>query len=251
VEQTVARWIAEAGRVTVLTGAGISTDSGIGDFRGPQGLWTRNPGTERMFHLRDYLADPELRVRAWRQRRDHPAWSARPNAGHVALVDLDRAGRLRAVVTQNIDGLHQRAGLPPERVIEIHGTLHWAACLGCGLRTPMREVLDRVDAGEADPPCRACGGIQRSATVAFGQALDPAVLSAAVAAAADCDLFLAVGSTLLVQPAAGLCSVAQQAGAQLVVLNGEPTGYDDVADAVLRGSISDVLPRLVAAASAA
>jgi NAD-dependent deacetylase len=248
--QQVAEWLAAASRVTVLTGAGISTDSGIPDFRGPQGVWTRNPGAERLFQIQEYVADPDVRVQAWRNRREHPAWTARPNAGHAALVDLDRSGRLRAVVTQNIDGLHQRAGLPPERVVEIHGTLREAVCLSCWRRTPMQQVLARVDAGEPDPPCLSCGGIQKSATISFGQALDPAVLRAARHAAADCDVFLAVGTTLQVMPAAGLCDLALEAGARLVVVNAEPTGYDGVADAVLRGSISDLLPRLVAGAAA-
>jgi NAD-dependent deacetylase len=246
-EADVASWIAGAGAVTVLTGAGISTESGIPDFRGPQGVWTRNPGAQQLFTLQNYLADPQVRIQAWRNRREHPAWQARPNAGHLALVALERAGKLRALVTQNIDELHQRAGSDPATVIEVHGTLHQAECLSCGLRTPMAQVLARVDAGEADPACPECGGIQKSATISFGQALRPEVFEAAYLAASECDLFLAVGTSLTVQPAAGLCDVALRAGARLVIVNAEPTPYDDRADAVLREPIGQVLPRLVAA----
>lgn len=247
----VADWVAGAARITVLTGAGISTESGIPDFRGPQGVWTKDPAAQRMFTLQAYLADPQLRVRAWRNRRDHPAWVAEPNAGHRALVDIERTGRLRALVTQNIDGLHQRAGSDPSRVIELHGTLSAAECLSCRARIPMAEALDRVAAGEDDPPCARCGGILKSATVSFGQPLDPAVFRAAQEAAADCDLFLAVGSSLSVQPAAGLCRVAVQGGARLVVVNAEPTPYDGLAAAVLRDPVGELLPRLTARLPAA
>ncbi|MFF5259537.1 NAD-dependent deacetylase [Actinomadura viridis] len=242
---TPARWLPEAGEITVLTGAGISTDSGIPDFRGPQGVWTKDPAAAAMSTIGSYLADPEVRRRAWRSRRDHPAWDAEPNAAHAALVDLERAGRLRALITQNIDGLHQRAGSSPETVIEIHGTMREAECLACGLRTPMPEVLARVEAGEEDPPCPACGGIQKSATISFGQALKEDVLEAAVAAARSCDLFVAVGTSLTVQPAAGLCLEAVETGARLVIVNAEPTPYDELADAVLRKPIGETLPRLV------
>lgn len=246
-----AAWMAAAGRITVLTGAGISTESGIPDFRGPQGVWTKDPAAQRMFTLQAYVADPHLRVRAWRNRRDHPAWAAEPNAGHRALVDIERAGRLRTLITQNIDGLHQRAGSDPARVIEVHGTLSAAECLSCRARIPMAEALDRVAAGEDDPPCAGCGGILKSATISFGQPLDQDVFRAAREAAADCDLFLAVGSSLSVQPAAGLCRVAVRAGARLVVVNAEPTPYDGLAAAVLCEPVGSLLPRLTAALRAA
>ena len=249
-EDEVRSWLGEAARVTVLTGAGISTESGIPDFRGPQGVWTRNPAAQQLFTLQNYVADPEVRRLAWGNRRDHPAWTAEPNAGHRALVTLERSGRLRAIVTQNIDGLHQRAGSTPARVIEIHGTLYDVECLDCGARTTMRENLDRVDGGEPDPPCLACGGIQKAATISFGQALRPEVLRAATEAAADCDVLLAVGTTLQVHPAAGLAEVAVRAGARLVIVNRDPTPYDALASAVLRDPIGTVLPRLVAAAAA-
>jgi NAD-dependent deacetylase len=244
---STSRWLRAAGAVTVLTGAGISTDSGIPDFRGPQGVWTRDPQAQAMFTLASYLSDPSVRVRAWGNRRDHPAWTAQPNPAHEALVELQRSGRLRAIVTQNIDELHQRAGSSPDLVVELHGTVWQAQCLTCGDRNPMADVLARVDAGEADPPCSQCGGILKSATISFGQSLDPGVLAAAVRATADCDLFLAIGSSLQVYPAAALCDLAQAGGARLVIVNAEPTPYDAQADAVVRTPIGTALPALVAA----
>jgi NAD-dependent deacetylase len=248
-EAEVGRWLTETEAVTVLTGAGISTESGIPDFRGPQGVWTKNPAAQALFTLDNYLADPDVRRQAWRARLAHPVWHAAPNAGHRALVDLERAGRLRAIVTQNIDGLHQAAGSSADRVIEIHGTVHWVRCLSCPSRTPMPEVLTRVEAGEPDPPCAECGGIQKSATISFGESLDPAVLGAAQQASRDCDLFLAIGTSLSVFPAAWLCDDALAAGARLVVVNAQPTQYDSAAHAVLREPIGEVLPRLIAAAA--
>jgi NAD-dependent deacetylase len=242
--ERVRAMVRDAASVTVLTGAGISTDSGIPDFRGPKGIWTKNPAAERMADLSMYLADPQVRRRAWQSRRSHPAWDAEPNDGHRALVDLERAGRLRALVTQNVDGLHQKAGSSPEKVIEVHGTIWWVQCLTCEVRTPMAETLARVDAGEEDPPCLLCGGILKSATISFGQRLDNDVLEAAAIAAHECDLFLAIGSSLTVRPAAGLCDVAVDAGAPLVVVNAKPTPYDDLAQIVLRDPIGEILPAL-------
>jgi NAD-dependent deacetylase len=245
--QELAAPIVGARAVTVLTGAGISTDSGIPDFRGPQGVWTRDPEAQRLSTLQEYVRDPEVRRRAWRGRRAHQAWAARPNEAHQALVDLERAGRLVAIVTQNIDGLHQRAGSAPEKVVEVHGTLFEAECLGCGRRTPMSDALDRVAAGDDDPACLVCGGIQKSATISFGQPLDPRVFAAARDAALACDLFLVVGSSLTVQPAASLCGLAVDNGAALVIVNAAPTPYDDLADAVIREPIGTALPALVPA----
>jgi NAD-dependent deacetylase len=242
----VAGWLRAASQVSVLSGAGISTESGIPDFRGPQGVWTRNPAAQALFTIDSYLADPAVRETAWRNRLAHPAWEARPNAGHRALVTLERSGRLRAIVTQNIDGLHQRAGSDPERVIEIHGTLFEVECLTCGRRTRMRDNLDRVESGEPDPLCLVCGGIQKAATISFGQPLKLDVLRAAQRAAQQCDVLLAVGTTLQVQPAAGLAQVAVAAGARLVIVNSDPTPYDGIASALLREPIGETLPRLVA-----
>jgi len=242
----VAGWLVSARSVVALTGAGISTDSGIPDFRGPNGLWTKQPDAAKMFTLDNYVRDPEVRRRSWAARRDHTAWAAEPNAGHRALVSLERAGRLHAIVTQNIDELHQRAGSDPQRVIEVHGTMFQVACLDCDDRTSMRSALDRVEAGEPDPACRVCGGILKSATISFGQALDRHTLQRAVSAATETDLLLAVGTSLQVYPVAGLVDIALGAGARVVIVNAEPTPYDPVVDAVLRAPISEVLPALVA-----
>lgn len=249
-ERAVSQWLAAATSVTVLTGAGISTDSGIPDFRGPQGVWTKDPAAQELSTLQAYVADADVRRRAWRGRLEHSAWTATPNAGHRAIADLEHVGRLVAVVTQNIDGLHQVAGNSQDRVIEVHGTIHEVECLDCGARLPMRAALDRVEAGEEDPPCESCGGMLKSATISFGQELDQQVWQRAFAAAASAEVLLAVGSSLSVHPAAGLCDVAMGSAAKLVVVNAEPTPYDRLADAVLRDPISEVLPRMVAAAYA-
>lgn len=234
-------------RITVLTGAGVSTASGIPDFRGPNGVWTKDPEAQRLSSLQDYLADPDVRQRAWRSRAVHPAWTAEPNAAHRSLVELERSGRLRALLTQNIDGLHQRAGSGPELITELHGSLTETECLSCGDHRPMAEALDRVASGEADPPCRVCGGIIKSATISFGQELDHDVLRRAQRAALDCDLFLAAGTSLTVYPAAALPDLAVRAGARLLICNAEPTPYDDTADAVVREPLAESLPALVAA----
>lgn len=248
--EQVAAWLAGARALTVLTGAGVSTDSGIPDYRGPEGVWTRNPRAQRLVSLEAYVSDPEVRRRAWHSRREHSAWRAEPNAAHHALVELERRGRLVALLTQNIDGLHQLAGSSPELVVELHGTIWAVECLGCRARTDMAAELARVDAGEDDPPCRRCGGILKSATVSFGQQLDREVLLRAYAAAQACDAFLAVGSSLTVQPVAGLCRVAVEAGARLVVVNASTTPYDDIATAVVREPIGDALPLLLGGALA-
>lgn len=240
----VRRWVDQATRVVVLTGAGISTDSGIPDFRGPSGVWTKNPEAEKLATLSHYLADPEVRRRAWRSRLESPTWQAMPNRGHEAIVALAQRGKLRGVITQNVDGLHQAAGLPDELVVEVHGTMHRVGCLSCGEEAPMERALDRVRAGESDPPCRTCGGILKSATISFGQALVPAVIDRAMELAGEAEVFVAVGSTLQVYPVAHTVPLAKRAGAKVVIVNAQPTGFDDLADAVLSGSISQVLPAI-------
>jgi NAD-dependent deacetylase len=243
--EQVRRWIDAAERVVVLTGAGISTDSGIPDFRGPQGLWTRNPAAEKQSTISHYLADPQVRRAAWQARLEHPAWTARPNAGHLALVTLEQRGKLHALITQNIDELHQVAGNSPHKVIEVHGTIRRVMCWDCGERRPMQDALARVRAGEADPACLECGWILKSDTISFGQALVPETIDRAMAAARQADLMLAIGTTLQVYPVAATVPLAKEAGARIVIVNAEPTPMDPAADAVLRGSISDVLPSLV------
>lgn len=237
-------WIDQAERIVVLTGAGISTDSGIPDFRGPQGVWTKNPAAERASTLQHYMTDPEVRRQAWRTRLDHPA-QAQPNRGHHALVRLERRGKLDTLVTQNIDSLHHAAGSDPERIVEVHGNVREVVCMACGERAPMERALDRVRAGEDDPPCRSCGGILKSATISFGQNLVVDDLRRAEAAARGCDLLLAVGSTLSVYPIADVVPLALASGARVVVVNGTSTAMDHIADAVLRGPIGRILPRLV------
>lgn len=244
---TVRTWIESSSRIVALTGAGISTESGIPDFRGPQGVWTRNPKAERLSNITHYMSDPEVRRLSWQSRLDHPAWSAAPNAGHRALVALERRGALHALVTQNIDGLHQVAGNSPDKLIEVHGTMRDVVCMACSWRGPMLSVLERVKAGEADPPCERCGGILKSATISFGQALVPHVIERAMRAAEEADLLLAVGTSLQVYPVAGAVPLAKSSGARVVIVNAEPTPFDDIADAVLREPIGQVLPALCGA----
>jgi NAD-dependent deacetylase len=247
--EQIRRWIDAAARVVVLTGAGISTDSGIPDFRGPQGVWTKNPAAEKMSTLQHYLADAEVRKAAWRSRLTHPAWDARPNPGHLALVALERRGKLHALITQNIDELHQIAGNSAERIIEVHGTMRKVQCWSCGWRGPMQTALDRVRAGDDDPACETCGGILKSATISFGQALVPEVIERAMQVASEADVFLAIGTSLSVFPIADSVRVAQAAGARIVIANAETTPMDALAHALLRGSISAALPAIIASAS--
>ncbi len=245
--ETVREWIREAGSVAALTGAGISTDSGIPDFRGPKGLWTKDPSAEKMATLDAYVSDPDVRKRSWKWRLETQQNKREPNDGHRALVDLERAGHLDTLVTQNVDGLHQIAGSDPARVVEIHGTIQEVQCLDCEERAPMERALARVIAGEEDPSCRSCGGMLKSATISFGQGLVSRDLARAQEAAEGCDLILAIGTTLAVYPVAAMVPIAKEAGARVVILNGEPTEMDGVADTVLHGSISEILPQLVPA----
>ncbi len=243
--QEIRDWIKAAERIVVLTGAGISTDSGIPDFRGPKGVWTQNPKAEKMATLQHYVADPEVREAAWQSRMAMFGTPREPNAGHLALVELEKGNRLQAILTQNVDGLHHAAGSDPEKIVEIHGTVREVVCLSCEDRWPMQHALDRVTAGEADPECVNCGGILKSATISFGQALVPEDLSRAQEEARNCDLLLAIGSTLGVYPIAGVVPLAQKSGARVVIINGEPTEMDRVADAVIHAGISETLSLLL------
>ncbi|MFI1708065.1 SIR2 family NAD-dependent protein deacylase [Streptomyces griseoruber] len=231
--------------VAILSGAGISTDSGIPDYRGPNGLWRRDPEAEKLVTYDFYLRDPEIRRRSWLMRRETGALRAEPNAAHLAVAELERSGIPVRVITQNVDGLHQRAGLPDRKVLELHGTAHGVVCTKCHARGAMADALARVDAGEADPPCLECGGILKTATVMFGERLDPVVLGDALAISKACTVFIAVGTSLQVQPAAGLAGVAADHGARLVIVNAEPTPYDEIADEVVREPIGTALPRLL------
>ncbi|MFE7412582.1 SIR2 family NAD-dependent protein deacylase [Streptomyces laurentii] len=231
--------------VAILTGAGISTDSGIPDYRGPDGLWRRDPEAERLVTYGPYMSDPEIRRRSWRMRLDGPVLRARPNAAHLAIAAYEKTGNALRVITQNVDGLHQAAGVPARKVFELHGSARSVVCTACQARSSMAEALERVKAGEADPPCRECGGILKSATVMFGEHLDPEVLARAMAVAKAAEVFLAVGSSLQVQPAASLAGLAAEAGARLIIVNAEPTPYDPLAHEIVREPIGTALPALL------
>ncbi|MEU9351078.1 Sir2 family NAD-dependent protein deacetylase [Streptomyces griseoloalbus] len=231
--------------VALLSGAGVSTDSGIPDYRGPNGLWRRDPEAEKLVTYEYYMGDPEIRRRSWRMRRENFALAVEPNAAHRAVTELERAGVPVRVITQNVDGLHQLAGMPDRKVLELHGTVRRVVCTRCHARSPMEDALARVAAGEADPPCLDCGGILKSATVMFGERLDPVVLGEALAISKACTVFVAVGTSLQVQPAAGLAGVAADHGARLIIVNAEPTPYDDLADEVVREPIGTSLPGLL------
>nr|WP_260408602.1 Sir2 family NAD-dependent protein deacetylase [Planomonospora venezuelensis] len=229
-----------------MTGAGISTESGIPDYRGPAGLWRADPGYQKLVTIDHYLADPDVRRRSWLFRRDSPAWGAGPNPAHLALVELEKAGKLDRIITQNVDGLHQKAGSDPRRVLELHGNMFGVACTGCAARSTLREALDRIDAGEPDPACPECGGILKTTTVMFGEALPQETTAEAIRAAERCEVFVAIGTSLQVQPAASLARLAAESGARLVIVNGEPTPYDDLAAEVIHDPIGLAVPRLLA-----
>jgi NAD-dependent deacetylase len=248
----VARGLIETAEiVSVLTGAGISTASGIPDFRGPEGIWTKDPAAEALSSYDTWVRDAGVRRRAWRRRLESRDLRPVPNDGHRALVGLERSGRLEILVTQNVDGLHADAGTDPAKLVEIHGSSREVLCLSCGDRGPMDTVLDRVDGGDDDPACRAlvvgeaCRGILKSATISFGQSLMARDLERADVAASRCDVLLAVGSTLSVWPIAGMVPRAREAGAHVVVVNGAPTAMDSLATVRVTGAIEVVLPRLV------
>ncbi|MFC0599192.1 SIR2 family NAD-dependent protein deacylase [Streptomyces palmae] len=236
--------------VAILSGAGISTDSGIPDYRGPQGLWRSDPEAEKLVTYRYYMSDPEIRRRSWRMRRDSQALRARPNVAHTAVARLADSGVPVRVITQNVDGLHQLAGVPERKVLELHGTVRAVVCTRCGARTSMAQALERVAAGEDDPDCLTCGGILKSATVMFGEALDQEVLGRAMAISQVCDVFIAVGTSLSVQPAASLAGMAAEHGARLIIVNAEPTPYDPLAAEVIREPIGTALPALLDALAA-
>lgn len=242
----VAAWLRDAQQIVVLTGAGISTESGIPDFRGPQGLWTKNPDAEKAATLQYYVNDPEVRARAWQNRLSSGMWDAEPNDAHRALAELERKAALHMIVTQNVDGLHQAAGSSPERIVEIHGNVREVKCLSCGWHGPMGPTLDRVRAGETDPRCAGCGGILKSATISFGENLVANDLQRSQRAASRADLFLALGTSLTVYPAAALPEFALANRARLVIVNAQPTPFDGQAASISRDQLGEVLPDLVA-----
>lgn len=235
------RWLHGAKRILVFTGAGVSTESGIPDFRGPQGVWrTRDPAR---YTVQNYLRDPAVRRERWHDRLESPIDTARPNAAHIAIARLQRAGLAPVVVTQNIDGLHQAAGCGD--VIELHGTTLEVSCLSCQRRLPVATVLDRVREGDDDPHCEICGGLLKTATISFGQGLVAADVDRAMAEAQACDACLAVGSTLSVWPAAGVPAHAVRHGARLVIINEGATDLDAMADAIVEQRAGTALPAIV------
>jgi len=236
----------DAQRICVLTGAGISTDSGIPDFRGPNGVWTKNPAAEKAANIQTYLRDRTARERAWQRYVDGGVWTDRePNDGHRALVRLEARGKLDTLITQNVDGLHARAGTTEGKLVEIHGTMAKAMCLSCEQRWPIGEVVERVRAGDIDPHCADCGGIIKTATISFGQSLVAADLERSELAANTCDLMIAVGTSLTVTPIAYVVPIAARNGAPVIILNAEPTPYDSIATVLVSAGISEALPQIV------
>jgi NAD-dependent deacetylase len=241
--EQVAQWLASSRRAVVLTGAGISTESGIPDFRSPGGVWSKY----RTVYFDEFLASPAGRHEYWRQKCEMHAEfaAARPNAGHQALARWEAAGRIRGVVTQNIDGLHQLAG--SHRVLELHGTARQAACLDCAARYDINPLVAQFLASSAVPSCPECGGRLKHATISFGQSLAPDVLMESTRWSREADIMLAIGSSLVVTPAADLPRIAKERGARLVIINRDPTPLDRLADATLRGSIGEILGAIDAA----
>jgi NAD-dependent deacetylase len=243
----LAALIAGSSRIVAFTGAGVSTESGIPDFRSPGGVWDQN----KPILYQDFLASAEARRETWRRGlQTYPVVAAaRPNPAHLALAVLEQQGKLLGVVTQNIDGLHQAAGHAPERVIELHGNAHGVRCLQCDEVADRETVQARVIAGEAEPPCRTCGGILKPTTISFGEPMPRRPLTRADALMRESDLVLVVGSTLVVHPAAGLPETAVRAGAKLAIVNQTPTPLDGLATVVVRGKAGEILPAAVALAA--
>lgn len=235
--------IAEARMVVGFTGAGISTESGVPDFRSPNSPWMRN----KPIPFDIFLQSEDARREAWRRKfaMDDLYRHAQPSRGHLALASLIAQGKMPAVITQNIDGLHHESGIPAERVIELHGNGTYATCLSCGRRHELEAIRARFEAQGAAPACDACGGVVKAATISFGQAMPEDALRSAQDLALACDLFLVVGSSLVVHPAAALPALAKQSGATLVIINREPTALDDLADLVIRAEIGPVLAPFV------
>ena len=233
----------ESRRAVVFTGAGISTESGIPDFRSPGGIWTKYQPID----FRDFMASEEMRRESWRRKFavDPTMAAAQPNRGHEAVAALVRRGKVASVITQNVDGLHQRSGVPDERIIELHGNATYAACLECRARYELDWVRAIFDADETLPECEACGGIVKTATISFGQSMPEDKMRRAQAETLSCDLFLAIGSSLVVYPAAGFPVMAKQNQARLVIVNREPTDMDQIADLVLNLEIGEALSRAV------
>ncbi|MHB8909493.1 MAG: NAD-dependent protein deacylase [Syntrophales bacterium] len=242
----VAEMILKARRIVVFTGAGVSTESGIPDFRSPGGFWTKFDPED--FTIEKFLSNPETRRKQWRFLVSGDLLKdASPNAAHEAIAELEALGRLDCVITQNIDNLHQKAGNAPGRVYELHGTMHWVRCLQCGGRYALEEVLKKYRAAADPPACEQCGGIMKPDVIFFGEALPEDTLNEATRHAGRCDLLIVVGSSLVVYPAATMPFIAKESGAKLVIVNLTPTPADRIADVVINAAAGDALTRILAA----
>lgn len=239
----VADLIVQSKKVVVFTGAGVSTESGISDFRSPGGIWTRyNPND---FTYQKFLSDPEARKKAWGLYRELWKSQAKPNPAHYAVAELEKLGKLDCVITQNIDYLHQQAGNSEDKVIELHGTMRWVICLNCGKRYPFEEIEKRLDQGEETPECDECHGILKTATISFGQAMPVRETREAEYRSQNCDLFIAIGSSLVVYPAAYMPMYAAEAGIKLVIINFTPTPVDHQATLVIHGKAGEVMLKVM------
>ncbi len=241
--EEAAQIVASARKVVVFTGAGVSTESGIPDFRSPGGIWTKY----QPIMFQDFMSSEEMRRESWRRGKEtyHLFADVEPNPAHYATVELERMGKLDCVITQNIDNLHQRAGSSPELVIELHGTAMYVICMNCGKRWPRAEIQEWLLAGVEIPYCDECGGIMKSATISFGQAMPERETMEAQVRSQRAEVFIVVGSSLVVYPAAHMPMIAKQAGARLIIINLSETPFDDYADVVIRGKAGEVMRRLV------
>ena len=241
--EEVARLILEAEKVSVFTGAGVSTESGIPDFRSPGGIWSRYDPED--FTIQRFVADKEARKRNWEVRKELVSADYQPNPAHHAIRELEELGKLSCVITQNIDGLHHAAGNTEEKIIELHGTIKFAKCMDCNDRLLLTDVLERFDKGETDPHCKKCGGLLKAATVAFGEAMPQDKMRRAELCSRECDLFIVIGSSLVVYPAASMPIIAKQAGAKLVIINFAPTNMDSQADVVIHEKAGPVMEAIM------
>ncbi len=240
----VADLIINAKREVVFTGAGVSTESGIPDFRGPHGIWTKYDPDDFTYHK--FVRDPEARRRYWQMFRERGLTpEIKPNPAHYAIAELDRLGKLDCVITQNIDNLHQRAGVPEEKIFELHGSVQWAVCLSCKRRYSFEQIKARLDKGVEIPDCEVCHGILKPQVVFFGEPLPEKVLAEATSRSSGCDLFIVIGSTLLVYPAAYVPTYATEAGAKLVIINLSPTPMDGQAAVLIRAKAGETMSRII------
>ncbi len=232
-----------SGKVVVFTGAGVSTESGIPDFRSPGGIWSRYDLDD--FTIQRFVSDKAARKRNWQFRKEFVSANYQPNPAHYAIVELEKLGKLTCVITQNIDGLHHAAGNSEERIIELHGTIKYAKCLDCNDHLPLIDVLKRIDGGEDDPHCKKCGGLLKAATVSFGEAMPQDKMYLAERSSQECDLFIVIGSSLIVFPAAGMPLIAKRAGAKLVIINYTATDMDSQADVVVHAKAGNVMKAIL------